>query len=548
MPLSEKTRELEHQIRANVEQTVDTLRAELRERLESGYRSLVDTLSGLSPKLPERFLPEDAITSAVEAAVGNALAEAEREVGARAAAAPAAGGQLREAVTAIDAAKSQAEVLAALTREAVRFASRSAVFLVRGGQLSGWDGQGFDGAASLRGQGLEAPEGSVWQRLIGGGGATAVPAAEQATLASRFEVPVAREAVVVPMVLRDRVAAVVYADRLGDGTLDTAALQTLTYVAALAIETLPLRERSSTATLTLEPEGGLEEPEPAAAALQPPAATGIAGTGIATSEPVVEPEPEPVAEPPVTISEETELGGGLEEVEVTLEGEEEAEEPESVAGWQVEDVEPPRPRPVPVEPSEVEPAELEVAEAEPPLLEVEETSDFEEVAAPHSEEPPAFSEQPSAPAVEEAAAPVEEEPPAAAPSAPWGGGEPAAPREPQPALGGSPQVEPPSDVQGPGWAFSSAPQQARDEDDEARHAEARRLARLLISEIKLYNEEQVLEGRKNHNVVERLKEDIDRSRELYEERVDERVRQETDYFYQEMVRVLGAGDPKTLGI
>ena len=88
----------------------------------------------------------------------------------------------------------------------------------------------------------------------------------------------------------------------------------------------------------------------------------------------------------------------------------------------------------------------------------------------------------------------------------------------------------------------------RDEDDEARHAEARRLARLLISEIKLYNEEQVLEGRKNHNVVERLKEDIDRSRELYEERVDERVRQETDYFYQEMVRVLGAGDPKTLGI
>ncbi|HEX6202231.1 MAG TPA: hypothetical protein VF100_04440 [Thermoanaerobaculia bacterium] len=239
----------------------------------------------------------------------------------------------------------------------------------------------------------------------------------------------------------------------------------------------------------------------------------------------------------MTISEETELGGGLEEVEVTLQGEEELEEePESVGGWQVEDVEPPRP--VPVEPSAFEPAELEVAEEEPPPLEVEETSGFEQAAAP-----PEFSEEPSAP-VEEPSAPAEE-PPAVAPSAPWGGG---GERGSQPALGGSPQVEPPSDVQGPGWAFSSAPQQARDEDDEARHAEARRLARLLISEIKLYNEEQVLEGRKNHNVVERLKEDIDRSRELYEERVDERVRQETDYFYQEMVRVLGAGDPKTLGI
>ena len=49
MPLSEKTRELEHQIRANVEQTVDTLRAELRERLESGYLYLGSPVKQIRP-------------------------------------------------------------------------------------------------------------------------------------------------------------------------------------------------------------------------------------------------------------------------------------------------------------------------------------------------------------------------------------------------------------------------------------------------------------------------------------------------------------------
>ena len=84
--------------------------------------------------------------------------------------------------------------------------------------------------------------------------------------------------------------------------------------------------------------------------------------------------------------------------------------------------------------------------------------------------------------------------------------------------------------------------------EEALHEEARRLARLLVSEIKLYNEEQVEAGRRNCDIYERLREDIDRSRQMYEERVDPRLVKSTDYFYQELVRILGAGDAKTLGI
>lgn len=84
--------------------------------------------------------------------------------------------------------------------------------------------------------------------------------------------------------------------------------------------------------------------------------------------------------------------------------------------------------------------------------------------------------------------------------------------------------------------------------DEALHDEARRLARMLVSEIKLYNEEQVEEGRRNQDIYERLKEDIDRSREMYEARVESRILLSTDYFYQELVRILAAGDARALGI
>ena len=112
---------------------------------------------------------------------------------------------------------------------------------------------------------------------------------------------------------------------------------------------------------------------------------------------------------------------------------------------------------------------------------------------------------------------------------------------------GHPEVRPPSDVQGPGWAFATTRVNVA-ADDEALHEEARRLARLLVSEIKLYNEEQVEEGRRNRDLYERLKDDIDRSRQMYEERVEPRVLRSTDYFYQELVRILAAGDSKALGI
>ena len=145
------------------------------------------------------------------------------------------------------------------------------------------------------------------------------------------------------------------------------------------------------------------------------------------------------------------------------------------------------------------------------------------------------SEAPISPLSSPAAAPAGFEPAAPAPSAP------AAPANT------NPEVRPPSDVDGPGWAFATTRVPISPDDAEL-HEQARRLARLLVSEIKLYNEDQVEEGRRNRDLYERLKEDIDRSRQMYEERVEPRVWKSTDYFYQELVRILAAGDSRALGI
>jgi hypothetical protein len=81
-----------------------------------------------------------------------------------------------------------------------------------------------------------------------------------------------------------------------------------------------------------------------------------------------------------------------------------------------------------------------------------------------------------------------------------------------------------------------------------RQEEARRFARLLVSEIKLYNERAVLEGREGGNLYQRLKEDIDRSRQMYDDRIPEDVRGSTNFFYEELVRILADGRAEALGI
>src|SRR4029077_8113242 len=81
-----------------------------------------------------------------------------------------------------------------------------------------------------------------------------------------------------------------------------------------------------------------------------------------------------------------------------------------------------------------------------------------------------------------------------------------------------------------------------------RREEARRFARPLVSESKRYNERAVIEGGEHGNLYERLRDDIDRSRQMYDERIPQDVRSGTNYFYEELVQTLADGRVEALGL
>jgi hypothetical protein len=82
--------------------------------------------------------------------------------------------------------------------------------------------------------------------------------------------------------------------------------------------------------------------------------------------------------------------------------------------------------------------------------------------------------------------------------------------------------------------------------DEKLAAEARLAARLLVSEIKLYNEQDVREGRTASDLYVRLQKQIDQGRDQYRQRIDSAA-VSRDYYHEELVRVLADGEENRLG-
>ncbi len=86
-----------------------------------------------------------------------------------------------------------------------------------------------------------------------------------------------------------------------------------------------------------------------------------------------------------------------------------------------------------------------------------------------------------------------------------------------------------------------------DKDDDEDVAGARRYARLLVSEIKLYHEDSIAAGRRDRDLGNRLGGEIARARVLYEQRVPPHVRARAPFFDDELVRTLADGDASLLG-
>ncbi|SRR5579884_250452 len=84
-------------------------------------------------------------------------------------------------------------------------------------------------------------------------------------------------------------------------------------------------------------------------------------------------------------------------------------------------------------------------------------------------------------------------------------------------------------------------------DEQEIHKKAQRFAKLLVDEIKLYNQAKVAEGKQNRALYKLLREDIEKSRATYEKRYGGTPAASGKYFDSEVIRILADNDRSLLG-
>jgi hypothetical protein len=326
-------------------------------------------------------------------------------------------GNLVHAVASIHAGTTQKEILKALLDASTLYGSRIALFVVKAGAASGWQGRGLGEDDAIKDFHLDmsgGPAAHAYQNR------TATPAniAEMdPRFVTQFGGPENEQILVLPLVLKDKVAALLYADGGADGALDAPSLEILVLATSAWLEVASLRKQA---------QRDFGDAAPSVAATPAP--------GL---------ERAPVATPAQTVSSFSDPFAG--------------HTPKHIAPQVV---------------------------AEP---------------------------EPAAEVVEVAARGASANAAASAPAA---------------------AADP--------FAGMSA-------EDADTHRKAQRFARLLVDEIKLYNQAKVAEGRRNRDLYSRLKEDIEKSRSTFQKRYGSTAAASGDYFQKEVVRSLAEDDTSVMG-
>jgi hypothetical protein len=450
----------------------DSLRHEIESYLEGRLSAIKQEIASLQGQLNEALtsLLERQSDVQMEGSLATSIAEhlrAAHERGIDLAASESSRAKassdmaiVKAGIMEVNEQKSQAEILKTLVNRAASFAPRVAFFVVKGGQATGWRGRGFEGTVgdrsvqsislSLDSDTVISSAAKSLQTWSGGAGSHA----DDHLLLNRLGEEPAQRIVTIPLAVRGKAVAVLYADSAGldSESINLEALETLVRVSGMAVELL---------SVSHAPKRVAEEAPAAPAA-----------------------EPSPAPEPSYTPTSEYEQT-----------------EPASFS----------------------EPSFSGAETVETPYIQ---TEPYTEPAAPASDYVSEISEP------ETAAAPVEESSLLA---------EPAEQLEPA-------QAEPSTPLGRRRYGQEAElPVEVASDEERRLHNDARRFARLLISEIKLYNEQKVAEGRSEHDLYDRLREYIDRSREMYDKRVRAEVATRYDYFHGELVNTLAEGDVSKLG-
>ena len=517
--------------------------------LEELIQEAKSSVQGALPDSADEYLPVDEIEAALDAYRQEATAERQRSVELEAkinelehAADGAPQGASIDLMRALDEARTQSELLKELLPAISEHAARAVVLVLREGKVSAWSGIGFTDGEVLRSWQGDTADSSALAKLLEVSRPVNFKPSEddlfQGWLADQ-EAP--GEILLIPVVLRGKLMGAIYIDQLEGHPWNPTTVQTMVAQVCWLIDTLQYRP---TATPTLaEPVDIGHEVE------------------------VIEPEAPPVDEDAVP---ETEIEAEEPDVAAEEETDEEVEEEPGEADQAEDEVETPE-----IDPSatmkidvsgmdfpETAPEDEAVTETVAETEIAGETFEPDEPTEPELDAPPESEFEPEPTEEMEEAAPEE---PVEAETAPPEVAE--VPTEVQmPVSPPEEEEEPVEEAEDEGEPDSSKPkfldepppvqpvQPPPDEpdkeisEDEAQREEARRFARLLVSEIKLYNEEQVERGREANDIYHRLREDIDRSREMFEKRISADVRESQDYFHDELVQILADGDADALGM
>jgi hypothetical protein len=487
----------------------------------------------------------------------------------------------KAAIEDVDSQRTQSDILAALVRHAAEFAPRVAFFVIKSGDAVGWKASGFDNGLNdetvkLLTVPTQKPsllrDALISLRLAASNSQSDGDGVSEAL--GVYGSPAPERAIAIPLIVLNKAVAVLYADTGAQpaDSLNAEAAESLTRIAGRTIEQMISRRSAEHArpgisgpaeTLHATPlrtdgkaMGAAIQQTPSQLTVQP--AVQMEGVRATVEMEFLRAEPGlkqdyarethreiPEDSPQIEKADET-AGDALERVTIQRRRTQElplAFDKNTKLDDALRQAEAQLPEPAYIE---TEPGATsgrlsgarEVSETAVGIsgrLRVESPAPQPSPSPSEIEEQPAFSETVAA------ALPAPLPDFAASPA-----GDPPVPSDIQPF---SPPPAPPVFTP-PAKASKSAPLTGSiqgSETEQRAHNDARRFARLLVSEIKLYNAAKVNDGRRNYDLYERLKDEIDRSRKVYDKRVSPAVAARFDYFYDELVQTLAEGDPAKLG-
>jgi hypothetical protein len=151
---------------------------------------------------------------------------------------------LKKAVAAIQAGSTQKEILRALLDNTVLYGGRAALFVVKNGAATGWQGIAFSNNDAIKDFPIDTNSGLAAQAMESRESECGAASRFDRRFLATFGAPTDDKAVVLPLLLRDKVSALVYADA-GSGTmLDEAALDVVVRATSAWLEVISQRRQA----------------------------------------------------------------------------------------------------------------------------------------------------------------------------------------------------------------------------------------------------------------------------------------------------------------